>query len=99
MGSARNGKRNTRCGIYTRKSSDEGLDQTFNSLDAQREACEAFIMSQRHEGWQLISGERSRMPDRSTIRKAGVFLPARSRAWSKRKWSVFWAMLQRCTLC
>ncbi len=39
------------CAIYTRKSSEEGLDQAFNSLDAQREACEAFIKSQRHEGW------------------------------------------------
>lgn len=43
-----------RCAIYTRKSSDEGLDQTFNSLDAQREACESYIASQRHEGWKLI---------------------------------------------
>ncbi len=43
-----------RCAIYTRKSSEEGLDQSFNSLDAQREACEAYIVSQRHEGWQLI---------------------------------------------
>src|SRR5271169_1088980 len=40
-----------RCAIYTRKSSEEGLDQTFNSLDAQREACAAFILSQKHEGW------------------------------------------------
>ena len=40
-----------RCGIYTRKSSEEGLEQEFNSLQAQREACEAFIDSQRHEGW------------------------------------------------
>lgn len=39
------------CAIYTRKSSDEGLEQEFNSLDAQREACEAFIASQKHEGW------------------------------------------------
>src|SRR5579872_458813 len=43
-----------RCGIYTRKSSEEGLEQSFNSLDAQREACEAYIRSQRHEGWYLI---------------------------------------------
>ncbi|MGA9957468.1 MAG: recombinase family protein, partial [Acidobacteriaceae bacterium] len=42
------------CAIYTRKSSEEGLEQSFNSLDAQREACEAYIVSQRHEGWQLI---------------------------------------------
>jgi DNA invertase Pin-like site-specific DNA recombinase len=40
-----------RCAIYTRKSSDEGLDQEFNSLDAQHEACAAYIASQRHEGW------------------------------------------------
>src|SRR6201997_4257953 len=39
-----------RCAIYTRKSSDEGLEQEFNSLDAQREACEAYILSQRHAG-------------------------------------------------
>ena len=40
-----------RCAIYTRKSSEEGLEQEFNSLDAQREACEAYIVSQRHDGW------------------------------------------------
>ena len=44
-----------RCAIYTRKSSDEGLEQEFNSLHAQREACEAFIASQRHEGWHVLS--------------------------------------------
>ncbi|MHB8380759.1 MAG: recombinase family protein [Candidatus Binataceae bacterium] len=43
-----------RCGIYTRKSSEEGLEQDFNSLHAQREACEAFIKSQAGEGWKLI---------------------------------------------
>jgi DNA invertase Pin-like site-specific DNA recombinase len=43
-----------RCAIYTRKSSDEGLDQDFNSLDAQHEACAAYIASQRHEGWKLL---------------------------------------------
>lgn len=43
-----------RCAIYTRKSSEEGLDQNFNSLDAQREACEAYIASQTHEGWKLL---------------------------------------------
>ncbi|MFD2855033.1 recombinase family protein [Seohaeicola zhoushanensis] len=46
-----------RCAIYTRKSTEEGLDQSFNSLDAQREACAAYILSQRHEGW-------SELPDR-----------------------------------
>ena len=43
-----------RCAVYTRKSTEEGLDQAFNSLDAQREACEAYIVSQHHEGWELI---------------------------------------------
>ena len=43
------------CAIYTRKSSEEGLEQSFNSLDAQREACEAYILSQRHEGWHVVS--------------------------------------------
>jgi len=43
-----------RCAIYTRKSSEEGLEQDFNSLDAQREACEAFIASQKREGWALL---------------------------------------------
>ncbi len=43
-----------RCAIYTRKSSEEGLEQAFNSLDAQREACEAYIKSQAGEGWRLI---------------------------------------------
>jgi len=42
------------CAIYTRKSSEEGLEQEFNSLQAQREACEAFITSQRHEGWMCL---------------------------------------------
>lgn len=46
-----------RCAIYTRKSTEEGLDQSFNSLDAQREACAAYILSQRHEGW-------AELPDR-----------------------------------
>ena len=49
-----------RCAIYTRKSSEEGLEQEFNSLAAQREACEAYIRSQRHEGWLLA---RSRYDD------------------------------------
>jgi site-specific DNA recombinase len=43
-----------RCAVYTRKSSDEGLEQDFNSLQAQREACEAFIKSQASEGWRLL---------------------------------------------
>ncbi len=47
-------KKAIRCAIYTRKSSEEGLEQDFNSLDAQREACEAYIKSQMHEGWVLL---------------------------------------------
>lgn len=46
-----------RCAIYTRKSTEEGLEQEFNSLQAQREACEAYIKSQKHENWQLLSTE------------------------------------------
>ena len=46
--------RKLRCAVYTRKSTEEGLDQEFNSLDAQREACEAFVASQRAEGWVLV---------------------------------------------
>ena len=48
------GRAGLRCAIYTRKSSEEGLEQEFNSLDAQREACEAYVRSQRHEGWTLL---------------------------------------------
>jgi site-specific DNA recombinase len=43
-----------RCAIYTRKSSEHNLDLEFNSLDAQREACESYIKSQAHEGWCLV---------------------------------------------
>src|SRR5256885_16683172 len=45
-----------RCAIYTRKSSEHNLDLAFSSLDAQREACEAYIKSQAQEGWRLIPG-------------------------------------------
>src|SRR6202162_2178223 len=44
-----------RCAIYTRKSSEEGLEQSFNSLEAQREACRAFVLSQKHEGWTALN--------------------------------------------
>jgi DNA invertase Pin-like site-specific DNA recombinase len=43
-----------RCAVYTRKSSEEGLEQSFNSLDAQREACEAYVASQKSEGWVVL---------------------------------------------
>jgi DNA invertase Pin-like site-specific DNA recombinase len=48
-------RRSLRCAVYTRKSSEEGLEQAFNSLHAQREACEAYIKSQRHEGWTCLA--------------------------------------------
>jgi site-specific DNA recombinase len=47
-------RKSLRCAVYTRKSSEEGLEQEFNSLEAQREACEAYIRSQAHEGWRLV---------------------------------------------
>jgi site-specific DNA recombinase len=50
-------KRQVRCAIYTRKSSEEGLEQDFNSLDAQREACAAYIISQKAEGWVAIQDQ------------------------------------------
>src|SRR5437016_14114167 len=46
--------RKLRCAVYTRKSSEEGLDMEFNSLDAQREACESYVASQKAEGWLLV---------------------------------------------
>jgi len=52
LGTRRNAR--VRCAIYTRKSSEEGLEQEFNSLLAQREACESFITSQCHEGWVCL---------------------------------------------
>ena len=50
-------ERRSICAVYTRKSTEEGLDQNFNSLDAQRDACENFIASQKSEGW-VLSRER-----------------------------------------
>ena len=46
--------RKRRCAVYTRKSTEEGLDMEFNSLDAQRESCEAYVASQKPEGWVLV---------------------------------------------
>src|ERR1700753_2805416 len=46
--------RKLRCAVYTRKSTEEGLEMEFNSLDAQREACEAYVASQKSEGWVLV---------------------------------------------
>ena len=49
--------RKLRCAIYTRKSTEEGLDQAFNTLHAQRDACEAYIRSQAHAGWKLVKAD------------------------------------------
>ena len=46
--------RKLRCAVYTRKSTEEGLEMEFNSLDAQREGCEAYVTSQKAEGWVLV---------------------------------------------
>ena len=51
-----------RCAIYTRKSTEHNLDLEFNSLDAQREACEAYIKSQAHEAFARLSGSGIRIP-------------------------------------
>src|SRR5438093_3942067 len=47
-------RKSLRCAIYTRKSTEDGLEQEFNTLDAQREACEAYVLSQAGEGWRLL---------------------------------------------
>ena len=68
-----------RCAIYTRKSTEHNLDLAFNSLDAQREACEAYIKSQAHEGWRLV-------PDRfddGTFSGASLDRPAPRTCWNK----------------
>ena len=44
-----------RCAIYTRKSTEEGLEQEYSSLDAQRDAAEAYVSSQKHEGWEIVA--------------------------------------------
>jgi hypothetical protein len=54
MNDARQARKTIRCAIYTRKSTEEGLEQDFNSLDAQREACAAYVLSQKHEGWTAL---------------------------------------------
>ena len=68
-----------RCAIYVRKSSEEGLDMSYNSLEAQRDACAAYIASQRHEGWVKLSRRSMRMvatPEATwTGRACSNFLP------------------------
>jgi site-specific DNA recombinase len=76
-------KRSLRCAIYTRVSTDQGLEQDFNSLDAQREASEAYIKSQAHEGWRLIrdhyddGGFSGGSMDRPALQKLLVDVKAR----------------------
>jgi len=73
-----------RCAIYTRKSTEEGLQQEFNSLDAQREASEAFVASQKSEGWQVIAdhfddgGYTGGNMDRPALRRLLAAVEARS---------------------
>jgi site-specific DNA recombinase len=80
-----------RCAIYTRKSTEEGLDQEFNSLDAQREAAEAFIQSQRREGWIVLpecyddGGFTGANMDRPALKR---LLQASKRA----SWIVWWCI-------
>src|ERR1700676_2062861 len=70
-----------RCAIYTRKSSDEGLEQEFNSLDAQREACEAYIVSQRHAGWIALANmyDDGGLPTLSQFQKSRFYETPRLR--------------------
>ena len=82
-------KRKLRCAVYTRKSSEEGLEQEFNSLDAQREGCEAYVASQRSEGWLLVptATTMAASPGRrwSALPLGGSWptsRPARSTSWS-----------------
>ncbi len=67
-----------RCAVYTRKSSEEGLEQEFNSLDAQREACEAYITSQKHEGWTVLEAGLVREIKAKTGMEAWRVPPARA---------------------
>ena len=78
-----------RCAIYTRKSTEEGLDQEFNSLDAQREAAEAFIQSQRREGWIALP----QLYDDGGFTGANMDRPALKRLRSKHaNWIAWWCI-------
>ena len=82
--------RKRRCAVYTRKSTEEGLEQAFNSLDAQREACEAFVLSQRAEGRVLVpdrydDGGVSAGP--STARRCSACCATSRPGWSTSWWS------------
>ncbi len=80
--------RKLRCAVYTRKSSEEGLEQEFNSLHAQREACEAFIASQRSEGWVLVRDQY----DDGGISGGTLERPGLKGYWrtSRTGWSTWW---------
>ena len=78
-----------RCAIYTRKSTEEGLEQEFNSLDAQREAAEAFVLSQRREGWIALPD----LYDDGGFTGANMDRPALtscSRRSKEANWIVWW---------
>jgi len=78
-----------RCAVYTRKSSKEGLEQEFNSLDAEGESAEAFIRSQQHEGWRLLP----EYYDDGRFTGGNMELPPRNGSWetSRRdEWTVWW---------
>jgi site-specific DNA recombinase len=82
--------RKLRCAVYTRKSSEEGLEMEFNSLDAQREACESYIASQRGEGWVLVAdryddgGVSGGTLDRPALKR--LLSPLRSRSIRPTPW-------------
>ncbi len=82
-----------RCAIYTRKSAEEGLDQEFNSLDAQREACAAYVASHKAEGWVLLptvyedAGISGGTLERPGLTKA---LAPRPWTWPRREWRSTW---------
>jgi hypothetical protein len=83
-----------RCAIYTRKSTEHNLDLEFNSLDAQREACEAYIKSQAHEGWRQ-GRPRPSMMDRS-VSESAFIRPASeppATGWEFPRWSELWTFL------
>ena len=82
-------RRTFRCAIYTRKSSEHGLEQDFNSLDAQREAAEAYIKSQAHEGWK---------PPLLRLRNSLKTTPAHWYWPSEKSKSPFWAYIVAPTL-
>ena len=88
--------RKLRCAVYTRKSSEEGLEQEFNSLHAQREACEAYIASQRSEGWVLV---RDRYDD-GGISGGTLERPRCSGCWpTSRTASSMWSSSTRLIAC